>query len=147
MGVRVAVTIAALALFPVNIAVQTNKPEDDVVATVRTFVKAIETADLTLLSATFDQDATAFMPGSPPPERRTGKAQVVDSFRGLFEQVRAREPGPQYATITPRDMVTQLDGDTAVVTFHLSALPVQPIKEATAFPGARLFCVGSGVAG
>ena len=137
MSVLVVAMLAAVAFVPVILAAQTAKPEDAVLATVQTFVQAIETADLQLISSTFDQDATAFMPGgglNAQPERRTGKTQIAESFGALFARVRAQGTGPRYSTITPRDVMTQIYGDIAIVTLHLRDVPVQPVREAIPFP-------------
>jgi hypothetical protein len=52
----------------------------------------------------------------------------------LFARVRAQGTGPQYSRITTRDVMTQTYGDMAIVTLHLGDVPVQPMKEPTAFP-------------
>ena len=81
--------------------------------TVLTFVQAIETANLALLSSTIDQDATAFMQIgglNGQPQRRTGKTQIAESFGAFFAAVRAQGPGPRYSTITARDILLRHTG-------------------------------------
>lgn len=101
--------------------------QDEALATVQTFVKANETADLELIVSTFDQSATAFVPGERP-ERASGNAEIRAVFADLFRQ----RKGP--ITLTPRDVTVQLFGDLALVTAHLTALPTTPVRERMVFP-------------
>jgi uncharacterized protein (TIGR02246 family) len=102
-------------------------PQDEALATVQTFVKANETADLELIVSTFDEAATVFFPGDRP-QRASGKAEI----RGVFAELFKQRKGP--ITITPRDVRVQLFGDVAIVTAHLRALPASPVREPTVFP-------------
>jgi uncharacterized protein (TIGR02246 family) len=106
---------------------QGTTPEDAALATVQTFVRANETANLELIVSTFDDAATVFFPGDRP-QRASGKAEIREVFANLFKQ----RKGP--ITITPRDVNVQLLGEVAVVTAHLTALPTGPVREPTVFP-------------
>jgi uncharacterized protein (TIGR02246 family) len=112
---------------------QGKTPQDDALATVQTFVRANETANLDLIVSTFDEGATVFFPGGRP-QRASGKGEIREVFAELFKQ----RKGP--ITITPRDVSVQLLGDVAIVTAHLRALPASPIREPTVFP-RRTFVV------
>lgn len=106
---------------------QGRTPQDEAMATVETFVKANEVADLELIVGTFDQSATVFFPGDRP-ERASGKAEIRAAFGKIFRQ----RKGP--ITITPRDVIVQSFGDLAIITAHLRALPASPVREQTVFP-------------
>ena len=106
---------------------QGKSPQDEALATVQTFVKANEMADLELIVSTFDQSATVFFPGDRP-ERASGKAEIRAVFADLF----ARRKGP--ITLTPRDVNVQSFGELAIVTAHLRALPPTPVRERSVFP-------------
>lgn len=106
---------------------QGTAPQDEALATVQTFIKANELADLELIMSTFDQSATAFVPGERP-ERASGNAEIRAVFADLFRQ----RKGP--ITLTPQDVSVQLFGNLAVVTAHLTALPTSPVRERMVFP-------------
>ena len=136
MSVQLGIVLLALLFASAQTVSKEPQPEA-AIETVRTFVKAIETADVELMATTFADDATVFMPGggpTPQPERRNGKPEVVESFRGMFERIRKQAAGPQYATIATHDLRTQVYDDIVIVTLHLRAVPAQPVTEAVSFP-------------
>jgi len=99
---------------------------DQVMETVRTFIRANETANLDLIVATFDDAATVFFPGGQA-QRANGTAEIRSAFASLFRP----RTGP--IVITPRDVAVQVFGDIAIVTAHLGALPPLPTAEPTTF--------------
>jgi uncharacterized protein (TIGR02246 family) len=121
-----AVLLVILATYG-SVLSQGITPQDDALATVQTFVRANETANLELIVSTFDDAATVFFPGDRP-QRASGKTEIREVFGELFKQ----RKGP--ITITPRDVSVQLLGDVAIVTAHLRALPATPVREPTVFP-------------
>lgn len=122
----IATLIVIIATHGIGLS-QAKTPRDDALATVQTFVRANETANLDLIVSTFDERATVFFPGGRP-QRASGKGEIREVFAELFKQ----RKGP--ITITPRDVSVQLFGDVAIVTAHLRALPATPIREPTVFP-------------
>jgi len=88
-------------------------------------VKAIETSNIDLLLGAFDDEATVFMPFAGTPARLRGKAEIRQAFESLFKTA---PPTGGVRTITPREVATQLFGDTAIVTFLLGDIPQQPVQ-------------------
>jgi hypothetical protein len=68
---------------------QGTTSEDAALATVRTFVRANETADLELMLSTFGDEATVFFPGERP-QRASGKAEIRESSRISSNNERVR---------------------------------------------------------
>jgi uncharacterized protein (TIGR02246 family) len=89
------------------------------VATVNTFITAMEQADLALMMTTFADEATVFMPGEPT-SRLDGKTAIHDAFAKLL----AVRTGP--IVIKPADVAVQALGDVAIVTAHLVRPPTAP---------------------
>ena len=113
MGLNASAAALALAMLPGAVSAQPAAagPLD----TARALVKAIETADMELLLASFDDDATVFMPTPSTPARVSGKAAIRNAFEPLFKRPANAPP----LTLTPLDLETQSFGDVALVTFHL----------------------------
>jgi hypothetical protein len=55
--------------------------------------------------------------------RIEGRDSLVKSFQGLFKDIPNQRSGPPYLTIRPRDVLVQMVGDAAIVTFHLGERP------------------------
>ena len=62
---------------------------------------------------------TVFFPISDIPERISGRVEVERRFLALFEEARARMPGPPYMVFKPEQLHVQSFGDSALVTFML----------------------------
>lgn len=104
------------------------------------FVTAMENADADQLAALFDEDATVFMPFDAMPQRLEGRHQIRTAFETFFEPMRKRAAAPPYMKLNPRDLQTQSLGDTAILTFHLGALPAAGATSPAAF-SRRTFVV------
>jgi ketosteroid isomerase-like protein len=105
-----------------------HPPADGALAAVREFVTALGNADLDGLLATFEENATVFMPIADAPTRLSGKTAIREGFRPFLDRVRQSGKEPPYMTLTPRDLQVQsLGADACVVTCHLGALPTKPV--------------------
>jgi ketosteroid isomerase-like protein len=124
MKITVAMFLGLLAM--PSVLAQDTTPRDRVLATVQTFIRANETANLELILGTFDDNATVFLPNTQP-QRANGKAEIREAFAQAFKP----RTGP--ITITPRNLDVQLFDDFAVVTAHLRDLPAAPILEPITF--------------
>lgn len=91
------------------------------VETVKTFVAALENADLDAIVGTFSENATMFMPVPLVPKRLTGRQEIRDAFAPLLDNIRAAKTAPPYMTLTPQDLAVQEFGTIAIVTFHLGS--------------------------
>ena len=100
---------------------------------VSAFTNAMIDANADALAATFDDDATLFMPFNDFPARLEGKQQIRDVFARLFEPLRKSKSGPPYMQLVARDLQTQRLGDTAIVTFHIGNLPDATATSPTMF--------------
>lgn len=67
----------------------------------------------------FSDDATVFFPFSQVPRRASGRAEVEGVFKPFFDDLRKRRSGPPYQNLVPQEVLIQMLGDAAVVTFHL----------------------------
>lgn len=97
------------------------------------FVDALSNADMDALLAAFRDDATVFMPFESIPRRVQGKEEIRAAFAPMFERLRASGRPAPYMKIVPRDVETQVYGTTAIITFHLGALPAAGATEPAAF--------------
>ena len=87
------------------------------------FVDAFNNLDWARFAASFDSTATIFHPSAALMSRIEGRDSLVKSFQGVFKDVPGQRPGPPYLNIRPRDVLVQMLGDAAVVTFHLGERP------------------------
>ncbi len=113
-----------------------STPEDDSLAeasrVARTFLDALGTADTEALADMFAPDATLFAPFPGTPRRVEGREAIARFFERFFEGLREDGDGPIRMKLTPRDLLVQTCGDTAVVTFHLGP-PDPPPDRAYSF--------------
>src|SRR5258708_29268991 len=92
--------------------------ESEVRQTLSDFIKAFENLDWERFRAAFADDATVFYPRAFP-HRADGRAEFEQTFRRVFEEIRAgRTKGP-YMDLQPRDLKIQIVEDVAIATFHL----------------------------
>jgi ketosteroid isomerase-like protein len=117
---------AMVLLFPSlfgSLAAREHKsPEVEVQAALAQFLNAFDNLDWETFRLSFDEDATVFYPRAVP-ERATGRAEFEQTWKTVFEQIRAgRSRGP-YMDIQPLKMKIQMLGDVAIVTFHLDDRP------------------------
>jgi ketosteroid isomerase-like protein len=87
------------------------------------FVDAFSNLDWARFAASFDSTATIFHPSAALMGRIEGRDSLVKSFQGLFKDIPNQRSGPPYLTIRPRDVLVQMVGDAAIVTFHLGERP------------------------
>ncbi len=105
-----------LLLSPVSS--QERRPDAEVKQFLARFIRAFDDLDWETFRHSFSDDATVFYPRGIP-ERATGRAEFEKNFKVVFEQIRVGRKTPPYMDIQPRDMATQLFGDTAIATFPL----------------------------
>jgi ketosteroid isomerase-like protein len=129
-AIGVVAVLLAISLTTSDASAQTRA--EGALVTARTLVKAIETSDIELLVAAFDDEATVFMPFLGTPARLRGKSEIRQAFAALFKNV---PPQGVSRTINPLEIATQSFGDTAIVTFLLGG-PPRPNSQGQA-PGGR----------
>ncbi|WP_309089340.1 nuclear transport factor 2 family protein [Phenylobacterium sp.] len=96
-------------------------------ATLRAFLKAFENDDVAMMEAAFVPEAASFdlvvaAPGvSAPPNLEAFRRQpgMPASMRALVERTPKPKSGPPYRRLEPKDLLIQVEGSTAVCTFHL----------------------------
>jgi SnoaL-like domain len=55
---------------------------------------------------------------TPSIDRQDGRQQVEESFRSMFETTRKQSSGPPYLHIEPSNVLVQMQGEAAPVTFE-----------------------------
>jgi ketosteroid isomerase-like protein len=121
---RLVVTVLGfLLLCPIGLPAQSTDagPEAEVRQAVTNFVEAFNNLNWTDFAASFDAEATIFHLGAEFMRRIEGRDAVMASFQEIFADVPNEVPGPPYLNIRPQDLVVQMLGDAAVVTFHFEA--------------------------
>lgn len=95
-------------------------------AALRAFLKAFENDDVAAMEAAFAPDAASFdvvlaAPGVSPPDLQAlrRKPGMPGSMRALVERTPKPPSGPPYRRLEPKDLLIQVEGSTAVCTFHL----------------------------
>lgn len=116
--------VLLVALLPVNNAAAS---EAEIRATVTAFLRAFERGDIETMEAAFAEDAVTFprvvmsslgRPGIDPADYRRVRG-IDPQMRVLIDAFKAGDKPPPYLRLEPRDLLIQLFGDAAVVTFHL----------------------------
>jgi hypothetical protein len=82
-------------------------------------LRALNDLDWEPFRASWASEPTVFFPFGDTPDGVTGQAAVEARWRRFFEETRARQPGPTYLNLKPRDMRTERYGDVGLVTFTL----------------------------
>lgn len=115
---RVAMSLSGAAAIAASAGAQASAaPETEVADVLASLVAAMNALDLDRFTAHFAQDAVAFFPGPPHPDRRVeGRAAIAKEFGGLFDRVRGRAGR---LDVQPRDLSILQHGEMAVATFHL----------------------------
>ncbi len=96
-------------------------------AAARTFLAAFDDLDMPRFLDAFSDDATIIHPPAGPPRtfptRLQGKAEIARTFGVVFDEIRrgSGKAAPPYHHIDPQDLLVQLYGDVAVLTFHLGS--------------------------
>lgn len=133
LALSVAIAVLAACITSASAGQNSTASPDPALATAEAFVTALNNADLDALVGTFADDATIFLPFSSSPARVTGKDRIRGAFDSFFRRVRASGQGPPYMRNSPADVHVQHFDGTAVVTFHLGALPDPTAKEPSKF--------------
>ncbi|MBI1731927.1 MAG: nuclear transport factor 2 family protein [Gammaproteobacteria bacterium] len=128
----VALTYAPLTR-PV-IADQTKAADDPapIRAAAEQFLRVFDDLDWEPFRASWAAEPSVFFPFDDTPERVTGRAAVEARFRRLFDETRARTPGPPYLHLKPRELRVERYGDAGLVTFMLGG-PGERIGRRTLF--------------
>jgi len=100
-----------------------HSPADEVRQAAATLVAAFNDLDWSGFADSWDEDATAFLPLRGQPHRVEGRSAIVAAFKQVFGDLPARMSGPPYLSIQPREVEVQVQGESAVVTFHLGDSP------------------------
>ena len=116
--------LVVVALQPVSKAAAS---ETEIRATVTAFLRAFERGDIDTMEAAFAEDAVTFprvvmsslgQPGIDPADYRRVRG-IDPQMRALIDAFKAGDKPPPYLHLEPRDLLIQLFGNAAVVTFHL----------------------------
>ena len=101
--------------------------EAEVRTTITAFLHAFEHGDIEAMEAAFAEDAVTFprvvmsslgQSDIDPADYRRVRG-IDPQMRALIDAFRAGDRHPPYLQLEPRDLLIQLFGDVAVVTFHL----------------------------
>ena len=91
----------------------------------RSFVAALNHADVDALMYLFTPDATAFFPLDSVAAEVVGRDAIRTAFVPFFHELRQQGAGPEYMHLVPKHVLTQRAGDAlAIVTFDAGAGPV-----------------------
>jgi ketosteroid isomerase-like protein len=120
------VGVIALLFFVVHGLGAQTRPNDDEATAVSgflaEFLSAFNNLEWDKFRNSFTDDATVFYPRGIA-NRASGRAEIEAHFRLIFEQIRAgRSKGP-FMDLQPRGLLLQIQGETAIVTFHLDDRP------------------------
>jgi ketosteroid isomerase-like protein len=85
---------------------------------VEKFVAAFNTLQWEPFKRSFTEDATIFFPYWEQALRKAGKKEIEKAWLEIFPEFKDSANTLQLS-IAPRDMLIQLYGQTAIVTFHL----------------------------
>jgi len=113
---------AVSALAQTSVTVSQSKASDDVVGireAAERFLRVFDNLDWEPFRASWASEPTVFFPLGDTPERVTGRVAVEERWRRFFEETRARQPGPPYLNLKPRDLRTERYGDVGLITFTL----------------------------
>jgi ketosteroid isomerase-like protein len=114
--------LSAMALPAAAQANPARVNESEVRKTLSDFIQVFDNLDWEKFRFAFADDATVFYPRAFP-RRADGRADFEQTFKCVFEQIRAgRNKGP-YMDLQARDLKIQIAGDVAIATFHLDDRP------------------------
>ncbi len=122
---RVRWPLAVLLLVPQLLISQVRSAEGaqvEIRGFLSEFITAFDNLDWEKFRNAFGDDATVFYPRDKA-NRATGRVELEQHFKQVFEQIRAgRSQGP-YMDLQPRELRIQLLGEVPIVTFHLDDRP------------------------
>src|SRR5258708_9969748 len=114
-----------IAILASSVFAQTHSQENaefEVRKTLSEFIQAFDNLDWERFRASFADNGTVFYPREFP-HRAEGRPEFEQTFRHVFEQIRAgRSKGP-YMDLRPIDLKIQIAWEVAVGTFHLDDRP------------------------
>jgi ketosteroid isomerase-like protein len=113
--------ITCLLLFTSTVdSLAQQKDSSDVRAAVARFVKAFNALDWEPFRNSFAEDATIFFPDWEWALRRSGKKDIEKTWITIFPEF--TDPNDTLTlNINPKDVLIQLYGKTAIITFHLGS--------------------------
>jgi ketosteroid isomerase-like protein len=122
---RIHVLVAAVTISMVVSlsAGQSGSSDERVRRATEHFLTVFQNFDWDAFRLTWSKDPTVFFPFVDTPERVTGTAAVEARWRRFFDDGRRQGGAPPYFQVTPRNLLVQRHGDTAVVTFDLGESP------------------------
>ena len=82
------------------------------------FIEALNNLEWERFRKSFVADATVFFPAEVP-GRAHGSGEVEAGFKRMFDEGRKQGGGPPYLRVEPRDVMIQMAGTVAVMSFHL----------------------------
>jgi len=100
------------------------------------FLAAFDSLQWEPFRAYFADDVTMFFPFGDTPARADGREAVEARFRRFFDAghaawTRSGRTGAPRMGITPRDLLVQMAGDAAIVSFHLGT--TRPSRRSVVF--------------
>lgn len=121
--IHVLVATITISTMVVSLAAgQSGSPDEPIKRTTEHFLTVFQNLDWDEFRAIWSKDPTVFFPFDDTPERVTGNA-VEARWRQFFDDRRRQGGVPPYFQVTPRHLLVQRHGDTAVVTFDLGESP------------------------
>lgn len=102
---------------------QSGSSDEPVRRATEHFLTVFQNLDWEEFRAIWSKDPTVFFPFDDTPERVTGRTEVEARWRRFFDDGRRQGGVPPYFQVTPRHLLVQRYGDTAVVTFDLGESP------------------------
>lgn len=82
------------------------------------FIEALNNLEWERFRKSFVDEATVFFPAEVP-GRANGRGEVEAGFKTMFDEGRKQGGGPPYLHVEPKDLMIQMAGSAAVMTFHL----------------------------
>ena len=112
--------VIILMMFSNNIASAQSNDSLPVQLSVEKFVAAFNTLQWQPFKNSFTEDATIFFPDWEDAPRKVGSKEIEKTWLEIFPEFKD-SANTFKLDIKPRDMLIQLYGQTAVVTFHLGS--------------------------
>lgn len=116
--------LAGIAVLLAACATQKPVVHDEPAQVLRSFVSALNRADIDAITRLFAPDATAFLPLDSFPSELVGREAIRSALLPIFQDLRKQASGPEYMHLVAKDVHIQSFGTVAVVTFDAGAGPV-----------------------
>ena len=117
-----ALLLAFLPLAAMAQRVPEEQKRIEVQRTLSEFIIAFDNLDWEKFRSAFADNATVFYPREFP-RRAAGRAEFEETFKRVFEQIRAGRSTPPFMDIQPHEMEIRIFGDIAIAAFHLDDKP------------------------